>query len=173
MTQRNYLQHGSRHRPTGTDPIPGQLCSAYAQQNIGTTTTISSGTSSAITWDNIAVDSSGVFTAGSGGSPWTVTDEGIYQILLAVTPNGFWPASGTGTFQLVPDGLSEFFIKEGGVFTADGSAETVILTGFVITGGSAPPATVQLRLRNDTSASITIVGPNVIAVMNRLGPQLP
>ncbi len=30
MTQRNYLQHGSRHRPEGTDPIPGVGGGAWA-----------------------------------------------------------------------------------------------------------------------------------------------
>ncbi len=67
MTQRNYLQHGSRHRPEGTDPIPGVGSSAWAILS-ATEFTTGGGTSSTIAaTDSGLVQWSSFVTSGEPG----------------------------------------------------------------------------------------------------------
>ncbi len=92
MTQRNYLQHGSRHRPLGTDPIPG-LTPGGGSGVIAETLLLDSKASAGVT-------SSVVLTS---GTDYIITVQGTYSLWDSALEHGtpeadaMFPSTGSRT----------------------------------------------------------------------------
>ncbi len=68
MTQRNYLQHGDRHRPLGTDPIPGLNPRIGCRLEGGHAAAMTSGVTAFITHTATIYSSNITIHTGSGGA---------------------------------------------------------------------------------------------------------
>jgi hypothetical protein len=159
---------------TSAPPVSSGLGTMIATTNFGTDLIVPAGTTRTLKWDEIVFDTSGTFgTAADPTHTWSIEKSGQFQILFCVTPNGSWPASGSGPIVMeILDPDANLVLRAGSIFDADGSSESPVLTGMVSTSGGSVPARVRVGLKNTTATDFTTLGGQTFLTMNRLGDEV-
>lgn len=140
----------------------GSQGSMIAGTNIGTNQLFNNGSTTALSWDDIKVDSSGTFGNGGGsGTNWTINKSGMYQITLAIAPTAPWANAYGSPIRFIVDILGNFDQSDGDVFDPDGTSFNPVLIGLFstfVSTGQVLPATMRVGLHNGSGANFNTLG---------------
>lgn len=169
-----YLQHGRRHGPGGTDPIPGlnsdlptAICQGFDNTTIGASSVHN------ITWDSVTINDTSVFSWTSGTNV-NVLQTGLYMTWLMIAADSAWPASTDGYVQwaattsgastglggLQPFGAHSFI----DVFAPSGYESGELVGSLVFQNVDGVPGYFLGHVDNTATTSFALSSPNYMVI---------
>lgn len=161
----------------GTTAAVGSSGVLTAQQDIGTAQTLTANTTTTLSWDNIAVDTSGTFSAGSGvQTAWTINVTGTYLVALTILNSNSWPTAAQGPVGQAFFDVADTVIYSGWSNYFPGTTDFGYFAAIVSTYNGVP-ATFKAEIQNLSSVDVVTVGGGPIntataLMMCRLGDQV-
>lgn len=159
----DYLQHGRRHSPGGSDPIPGigGISWAYISQSGTTSCAATSTTTLSATAANFYTNDSAMFQAAlnSGHEGIEILKTGHYYVTANVTSSTPQSAGSLYELQLAGGGsVANFFggKRVARIPTSSINDESVVTADYLMTVSSLPVSAIVAQIVNSGSGAVTL-----------------